>query len=174
MNTMKARTLGMLFAAMALGACATAPKPLQGEFAQSHPQDAAPGGSLVRWGGEIITVEPKPDATCFQILARDLYPSARPRSGDTSRGRFLACRQGFYDPAVFTVGRDVTVVGALAGSETRRIGEFDYPLPRVDANVVYLWPERPLYDSHYYHRPDPFFYPGFWGWGGYYGYRRWH
>lgn len=171
---MNARTLGLLLAALALGACATAPKPLQGEFATSNPQDSAPAGATVRWGGEIITVEPKPDATCFQILARDLYASARPRPGDTSRGRFLACRGGFYDPAVFTVGRDVTVVGALAGTESRRIGEFDYPLPRVDANVVYLWPERPLYDHHYYYRPDPFFYPGFWGWGGYYGFRRWH
>ena len=166
------RILIVLAAAGGLAACTTAPKALQGEFAATSPMEGGNSGAPVRWGGEILTVEPKPDVTCFQILARDLYASARPRTGDTSNGRFLACRQGFYDPAVFTEGREVTVVGVVAGSEVRRIGEYDYPLPRVDANVVYLWPER-NYDNYYPYYHDPFYYPGFWGWGGYYGYRRW-
>lgn len=169
------RILIPILAAVALAACATAPKPLQGEYATSHPQDSGGDGARIRWGGEIISVEPKPEVTCFQILARDLSQTARPRSSDSSRGRFLACRKGFYDPAVFTTGRDVTVVGVVAGSEVRRIGEYDYPLPRVDANAVYLWPERPLYERRYY-APSPFWYPGIWGWGGFYGvhHRHWH
>jgi outer membrane lipoprotein len=149
---------------MALAGCATVPKPLQGDFQSSSPKEDVPlEGARVRWGGSILAVEPKPGLTCFQILAHDLSDSARPRKSDESSGRFLACRNGFYDPAIFAIGRELTVTGNLSGSETRKIGEFDYHLPRVAADTIYLWPERPLevrYDS-------PFFYHDAF-WFGYY------
>jgi outer membrane lipoprotein len=151
----------LLVASLALGACATAPKPLQGEFPSSSPQESIADGSRVRWGGSIIAVEPKQDVTCFQVLSKDLGTNGRPRLGDGNAGRFLACRNGFYDPAVFGTGREITVVGNLSGSETRKIGDYDYPLPRIAADVVYLWPERISPDSYY--GPDPFFYPGWYG-----------
>lgn len=59
---------------------------------------------------------------------------------DASDGRFLACRSGFYDPAVFEPGREVTFIGKIEGYETTKIGEYDYKLPKVNADVVYLWP----------------------------------
>jgi outer membrane lipoprotein len=155
-------------AALALAACATAPRPLQGEYVTGSPTVGHAEGERVRWGGEIISVETRPEATCFQVLSRELSESARPRAGDTSSGRFLACREGFYDPAVFTSGREITVTGRIAGRETRRIGEYDYPLPRIEADVVYLWPQRPLFDDRYsLHRRGPFFHPGWYG-GWYY------
>src|SRR5690242_9105593 len=88
----------------ALGACATVPAPLQGQFSPVTPRDAAANGgqgATVRWGGEIINVDPRADQTCFEILARQLDDSARPVSRDPSAGRFLACRSGFYDPEEF-------------------------------------------------------------------------
>jgi outer membrane lipoprotein len=63
-------------------------------------------------------------------------------SRDRSEGRFIACRAGFYDPAVFTAGREVTIAGTVTGFEARRIGDYDYRYPRVAADVIYLWPER--------------------------------
>lgn len=153
--------------ALLAAGCATVPEPLQGEFVSTQPGEGAKGGARVRWGGEIISVEPKADLTCFQVLSRALSDAGRPRPGDESAGRFLACRRGFYDPAVFEPGREITVTGEVAGTETRRIGEYDYPLPRVDADVVYLWRERPEYvEVRDAWGPTPFFYSGWYG--GYY------
>ncbi len=165
----------LLPAAALLGGCATAPTPLAGEFATLTPAESAASarsGDRVRWGGEIIKVEPRADSTCFEVLSRDLDASARPLRRDHSGGRFIACRAGFYDPEVFVRGRDITVVGSVTGSEKGRVGEFDYTYARVAADAVYLWPKRPLVVEQRNHwGPDPFWGPGFgpyWG-GGYWG-----
>ena len=152
--------------ALALGACATVPTPLQGEFAsQSPPATGLADGALVRWGGEVLAVEPKAGATCFQILSRELNMDARPMHRDSSGGRFLACRQGFYDPAMFPEGREVTVVGNLSGAEPRKIGEYDVDLPRVAASEIDLWPEH--YQQYGYY--GGWYGPGWYGPGwGYY------
>lgn len=166
---MKTATLTVL--SLALTGCATAPKPLQGEFAALMPAEASIRqrlGDVVRWGGAIVAVTPAPAETCFEVLGRDLDASGRPlRADDTSSGRFLACRAGFYDPAIFAPDREVTVTGRIDGFESRRIGEYDYNYPRLAAEVVYLWPERRTED--FYYHADPFWpssHP-FW-WGGHY------
>lgn len=165
------KSLPLAVAILALAGCATAPKPLQGEFAPLMPSDASAAqrlGDTVRWGGTIVAVTPAPNETCFEVLGRDLGDTARPnRADDTSSGRFLACRAGFYDPAIFAPEREVTVTGRVSGFEPRRIGEYEYVYPRVAADVVYLWPERTAED--YYYHADPFWpsYRPFW-WGGYY------
>ncbi len=145
---MTARLLLVLVALTLLAGCAAAPKPLQGEFAELMPIDAARDeriGQRVRWGGEIIAIDNRADASCFELLAKPLASSARPARGDQSAGRFLACRSGFYDPAKFEVGREVTVIGTIDGIEPRPIGEFQYRYPRVAADVIYLWQERDPY-----------------------------
>lgn len=142
---MKIRLLFPVMAVLVLGACATAPKPLQGQFTTVTPRDSVAGqqvGTSVRWGGKIIQTKPGQGQTCFQMLSRPLSGSGRPDSdsADASDGRFIACRSGFYDPAVFEPGREVTFIGHVAGYESTRIGEYDYRLPKIDADVVYLWP----------------------------------
>lgn len=154
--------------AMLVAGCATAPKPLQGEFSAAAPQDAA-AGDRVRWGGDIIAVEPGADRTCFEILGRALTEQARPRDDDTTIGRFLACREGFYDPALFAEDREITVIGDVADFETRPIGEYAYRYPRVDAEVIFLWPERA--EREVYYAAPIGWYPSYYGYG--WGYR-WH
>lgn len=135
-----------------LGACATTPAPLQGQFSVVSPNDIAADartGDSVRWGGLVIEVEPQAERTCIEILARELSDSARPRERDVSDGRFLACRAGFYDPEVFTRGREVTVTGTVTALTQRPIGEYTYTMPEVAADVIYLWPERPQYEYIY-------------------------
>ena len=100
----------------------------------------------------------------------DLRRRAPPSTPDESAGRFLACRSGFYDPAIFAPDREVTVTGRIDGYETRRIGEYDYRYPRVAADVIYLWPERREVDV-YHHSPFWPVYRPYW-WGGYYAPRR--
>ena len=157
-------------AGLALAGCATVPAPLAGnDFAALTPQQAVQqnaSGEHVRWGGEIIRVEPHADRTCFEVLSRELYPDARPKRRDQSGGRFMACSNGFYDPAVYTKGRDLTVTGTVRGSERHKVGEYDYTFPQVNADQVYLWPQRQYVDQSYYGwRP----YDPFWGpyWGGF-------
>ena len=151
-------------ATLALSACATAPKPLQGQFSLVSPRDSVATqqvGTPVRWGGRIIETKPGQGETCFQMIARPLTGTGRPSStsSDASDGRFIACRAGFYDPAVFEVNREVTFTGRVEGYENRRIGEYDYRFPRVAADVVYLWPKRDTVNI--VTRPEPW---PWWGW----------
>ncbi|MBF6023601.1 Slp family lipoprotein [Lysobacter niastensis] len=149
---------------MLLAACATQPEPLQGEYNPITPREAAATdstGATVRWGGRIVSVEPLSNRTCFEMISGSLTSSARPYWGsDDTGGRFLACRTGFYDPAVFERNREVTFIGRIDGYENRRIGQYDYRFPRVEADVVYLWPQREMVDVIYpYPAPWPW-----WGW----------
>lgn len=168
------RPLALLAATAFVGGCATMPQPLQGTYTHidsSAAQQGGASGSDVRWGGEIIRTEPGPQETCFYVLARPLDKQARPELGQAGgdQGRFVACHSGFYDPEVFARGRELTVTGKIDGTVTKKVGEYDYPYPRVAANVVYLWPKRPVYVNNPY---PPSFYDPFWGpWGPWgYGY----
>ncbi len=160
------RMLSLLIATAALAGCVTVPKPLRGDFASIAPGEAstqAREGDLVRWGGRIVEVQPSAEQTCFEIVGRPLSDSARPvGNADVSAGRFLACRAGFYDPAIFTTQRDLTITGRVVGFETRRIGEYDYRYPKLAAEVVYLWPQVSRTQVHYIQDP---FWPGYGYWG---------
>ena len=167
------RHLSLAIALSILAGCATVPQPIAGDnFSAVTPQQAVgqnATGQRVRWGGEIIHVEPRAEATCFEVLSRELYADARPSNHrDRSDGRFIACSKGFYDPALYTKGRDLTVTGSLNGTEQHKVGEYNYTFPQVAADQVYLWPERAPIDGYY--GPNPYYDP-FWGpyWGGGWG-----
>lgn len=134
-----------LLAIVLVSGCVSSPKPLQGEFAPIAPGDAVRSGTTgdaVRWGGRIVKVEPLPAQTCFEVVGVRLATDGRPMRRDQSSGRFLACRAGFYDPEIFQPGREITLSGRVVGYEDRKVGEYDYRYPRMEADVVYLWPER--------------------------------
>ena len=149
------KLLSLIATALLLGGCATVPEPLKGDYPDVRVSEARDGRGIeqtLRWGGDIISVEPQRDRTCFEVLQRPLDRSARPRTDAEPSGRFLACRQGFYDPAVFERGREITVVGQLNRLVDREIGDYIYTFPELDTRVVYLWPERRDYpvSTHYY------------------------
>ena len=149
--------------AVALAGCVSAPRPLQGQFDPMTPRQAVERdatGAVVRWGGRIVEVEPQPNRTCFQMISTRLDVSGRPYwATDDVVGRFIACRTGFYDRAVFERNREVTFTGHIDGYETRRIGQYDYRVPRIAADVVYLGPVRERVDV--IERPAPW---PWWGW----------
>ena len=149
--------------ALLLAGCATQPKPLQGAFQSITPHQAAADrleGAMVRWGGRIIRTEPRPDRTCFEVISTKLNADGRPVwASDDTWGRFIACRTGFYDPALFQPNREVTFTGRIEAYEDRKVGGgYVYKFPRVAADVVYLWPQRERVDVVV--RPTPA-----WGWG---------
>ena len=135
----------LLLLAVPLVACMKPPQNLAGKFdpvTVPEAQATARQGVAVRWGGVLIATRPGQQQTCFEIAAFELDGRARPRPSDDSPGRFLACSPGFFDPAVYQPGREVTVVGALAGTTPGRVGDYDYTFPRIDAATVHLWPDR--------------------------------
>ncbi|MEO7066207.1 MAG: Slp/YeaY family lipoprotein [Rhodanobacter sp.] len=177
------RPLALAAAVALLGGCATIPQPLVGNYATVSPaaaQQGGAGGTHVRWGGEIIKTEPGPQQTCFYLMSRPLDAQARPVTGSAgeSEGRFVACRNGFYDPEVFTRGRELTVTGTLHGTVSQKVGDYDYAYPRVEADVVYLWPKRPVAVRYPPGLYDPFwgggFGPGYYGYGGGWGNPYWN
>jgi outer membrane lipoprotein len=147
-------------ATLALAGCVSVPTPLQGQFAALDPVAATQrdaSGQAVRWGGTLVHTEPLAGQTCFEIVGRPLGSVARPIENDRAQGRFIACRQGFYEPQVFAPGREVTVIGHIAGYETRPVGGYDYRQPKVAADVIYLWPVQRQVDVVYA--------PSLWFWG---------
>lgn len=160
---MKVRLYPLALAAVLLSACASAPQPLQGSFTEITPRDAADRdatGSMVRWGGRIVGVEPQTNRTCFEMISTRLSDYGRPYwATDDVGGRFIACRNGFYDPALFERNREVTFTGRIDGYENRNIGGYDYRFPHVEADVVYLWPIRERVDVVSHAAPWPW-----WGW----------
>lgn len=130
--------------ALVLAGCASLPAPLQGTWAELEPRAVGEAeiGTAVRWGGRIVAVRPAADSTCFDLIAQPLTASGAPDGSDVSLGRFRACREGFYDPAVFASNRELTFTGRIDGFDRVRIGDHEYRQPRIAAEVVFLWPER--------------------------------
>lgn len=172
MQALRLSLPGAALLALLAGGCATTPEPLSGEFIGPTPEQAGDRhvGQRVRWGGSIVDTRPGREETCIEILSRQLDERARPRRGDANQGRFLACREGFEDPAVFEGGRDITVVGTLTGFVEGRIGEFRYVYPRVKADTLFLWREE--MPARYY---DPWYHDPWWPYW-HYPWRspRWH
>lgn len=153
-----------VIAALALSACASMPKPLAGEAMRISPAEARDVGRVglpVRWGGRIVQTRPLADRTCFDMIGSELTNEGRPQDmTDQGYGRFVACKSGFYDPAIFLKNRELTVVGSIDGFESQKIGDYDYRQPRVAADVIYLWPQARPVDVRY---PAPRPWP-WWGW----------
>jgi outer membrane lipoprotein len=134
-----------------LGSCASkVPQTIRDKprFELSIPQiQAEPDiyrGYWVRWGGTIASLENQETDTWIEVVSRPLRPWGRPRTSDTSQGRFLARVREFLDPAIYTSGRELTVSGTVDGLVTRSIGEFPYRFPVIDVSVHHLWePDSP-------------------------------
>ncbi len=118
-------------------------------------------GTLVMWGGVILSTLPREKGTVIEVLERPYDSQKRPKDVDTTRGRFLARYNGFLDPAVFCQGRDITVAGRIAGSESSQIGEYTYTYPVVDMQEYRLWPiqVQSMYPAYPIY---PFYDPWWW------------
>jgi len=121
-------------------------------------------GQRVRWGGSIIAVRNLSDSTEIEVLSRPLDGDGEPRADADGAGRFIARVTGFVDPAEYAKDRLLTVLGLVAGIETREVGEYPYRYPLIAVSSRYLWPEL---------ESDPYPYGFPWPYGGY-GYDPWY
>src|SRR5258705_529821 len=128
-------------------------------------------GERVVLGGEILATTPKVGQTEIEVLSRPLGGSDAPKRTDRSDGRFLAVTPDFLDPAIYSAGRRLTVLGTVVGGEERKLGELPYRYPLIRVEHMYLWAQDVLLGGYPYYG-DPFLYgpPGFYV-GGYWGRR---
>ncbi len=154
---------------IALAGCSTMMVPAQlagNDFSQVTPHQAQTRpdvlGFKVRWGGTIARTTPDGKQTCFEVVSRPLDDSARPEQNDRTDGRFIACLNGFFDPEVYAVKREITVTGTLQLPTIGKIGQADYIFPHVAIDTLYLWPKAVPYDPNADFGPDPFMYQNPW------------
>lgn len=104
-------------------------------------------GKTVLFGGDIIKTENSPDKTLIVVLQRSLNSDKKPSGGDRSAGRFIVSVPGFMDPAIFQPGRQITVVGVVAGKEVRALDDIEYSYPVIDKRHLYLWQRKSAIDT---------------------------
>ena len=145
------RALVLVAAAALFGAgCATAPFPedltrsvnRSLTLAQIRADPRAHLGARVILGGDILATTPKAGETEIEVLARRLDSGDAPERSDRSSGRVLVRAPEFLDPAIYARGRRVTVLGTVAGSEERPVGEPPYAYPVITAERIKLWPKE--------------------------------
>jgi outer membrane lipoprotein len=151
---MSERSLGIA-AALMLCACAPAPALKTSSAAIAvTPADASAlaehyAGAQVVWGGELLEVRNREDASELVVLAYPLDAGQRPRRRDASMGRFIAVLPGYVERYDYPSGRYVTVAGTLNGTRDELVDEQHYAYAIVKADAVHLW--QPDFDARHWH-----------------------
>jgi outer membrane lipoprotein len=131
---------------LALAAC-TPPPVLK---LKEPPQNIAPDmattapvlyrGAEILWGGRIVEVRNRADASEIVILAYPLDGGQRPRPKEPSQGRFIAVLEGYVESYDYPHDRFLTVSGKVDGSLDGNVDEQPYVYAVVRAEGVHLWP----------------------------------
>jgi outer membrane lipoprotein len=112
-------------------------------FSDLLKQPEAYKGKTVLLAGSIIGMKAEKDgSTYLEVLQRPAERSGRPMGRDKSEGRFIAVSKQFLDPAVYSRGREVTIVGRVIGDSVKPLGEYVYRYPLLDIEAVHVW-DRP-------------------------------
>jgi outer membrane lipoprotein len=135
----------LLFAALLLSACASAPEfdTRDTEPALTPPEAVenatALKGKKVVWGGAIINSTNLKDMTRLEVLAYPLDGDYYPQRDKTAYGRFLLIKEGYLETLDYAPGRLVTVSGTLEGIRKSKLDESEYTYPLVRAEKIHLW-----------------------------------
>ena len=135
--------VGLLAAALLLGACASPPieTDVVADARRPDAVAAAPGSATgqVLWGGVIVETRNVGEDSEIEVLAYPLDRRQRPMTGRPSEGRFLVVADGYVESVDYAPGRLLTVLGALDGVVEGRIGETRRDFPRVRSGTLHLW-----------------------------------
>ncbi|AFJ03554.1 Starvation lipoprotein Slp-like protein [Methylophaga frappieri] len=160
------RLLMTVVSLTAISACSSVPKTIQSapsgdvQLTQVLQAKSDNAGKTVRWGGEIIKVENKNDASLIQITQYPLNHYGRPITSKKSLGRFLARTPEFFDPVVYKAGTLITFSGkTTAETQTRKVDEKQLLMPVIDITDSYRWQPRYYGQRHSDFYGDPFFSP---------------
>lgn len=102
-------------------------------------------GNIVILGGVIASSINTEEGTYIEVVQKPLDSRGRPQDIDISYGRFIIHHEGYLDTAIYTTGREITVVGEVLGKKTRQLGQIMYPYLLLKSREIYLFePRRPL------------------------------
>ncbi len=145
MKTIFVKLLVTTYAIAFLGGCAhVVPEEIRKEVdrgltpQQIFKEPEAHSGKTVMLGGIILAVANTKDSTYIEVLERPLSSTGKPLDTDESRGRFMIRYDGYLDPAIYSKGKALTVVGALSGTIPGKIGEMEYKYPLIISKNIYL------------------------------------
>jgi outer membrane lipoprotein len=122
-------------------------------FAQLRADPDAHKNRTVILGGEILSTENLQEGTRLEVLQRSLDRSEAPVRTDNTGGRFMALCPDYLDPAVYAVGRRVTLAGRVLGAYTGKVGEVSYVYPWIACEETHLWPRTVAVAPSYYFEP---------------------
>jgi outer membrane lipoprotein len=133
---------------------------------QAHPEQYE--GRTVMLGGSVLSSKRLKDRTEIEILELPMTEGLLPAADRMrSRGRFLAVKTEFLDPATVRPGSLVTVVGKVMGTVEKALDETMYTYPVLEILNVTDWERvRPPYG---YSAAAPYPYSPYPYYGDYYG-----
>jgi outer membrane lipoprotein len=94
----------------------------------------------VVWGGRIVNVENREDATEVEVISYPLDRDQAPLTDAPTQGRFLLVLPGYVEAYDYPVGRHLSVHGQLAGTRVAHVQDHEYVYPLVRARQVHIWP----------------------------------
>lgn len=102
-------------------------------------------GNIVILGGIIASSINTEEGTYIEVVQKPLDSRGRPQDVDLSYGRFIIHYDSYLDTAIYTTGREITVVGEVRGKKIRQLGQIMYPYLFLKGKELYLFePRRPL------------------------------
>ncbi|MBW2096675.1 MAG: Slp family lipoprotein [Deltaproteobacteria bacterium] len=109
-------------------------------FEDLQKQPTAFEGKSVLLGGVIIETQTLSEKTVLVISQRELKFDQKPAADEQSKGRFMVSTTEFLDPAIYREGRQVTVIGRVAGETVRPMDGAPYRYPLLQKESLHLWP----------------------------------
>jgi outer membrane lipoprotein len=96
-------------------------------------------GKIILTGGQILGTTAREGETWVEVLQKPLDWEHKPKDTDESLGRFLVRFESFADPAIYTAGKKITVLGEVMGKKVQPLREMDYAYPVLIPREHYLW-----------------------------------
>ena len=96
-------------------------------------------GKNILVGGDILATNAREGETWVEVLQKPLDWQNKPKDTDESYGRFLLRIPGFADPAIYSPGKKITVLGEVEGKKVQRLRELNYTYPVLLPREHYLW-----------------------------------
>ncbi|MBL0164214.1 MAG: Slp family lipoprotein [Xanthomonadales bacterium] len=146
------RTIALVLSCSMLAACATPAFRETGSLVAIEPSDVQQSGdrhvgSEVIWGGRIIAVENREDATEVEVIGYPMDRDQQPMPDAPTVGRFIVVLPGFVEPLDYPVGRHLSVVGIVSGTRLGHVDEHAYLYPLLRAREVKVWPWGFMFDK---------------------------
>ena len=108
-------------------------------------------GKNILVGGQILGTTVREGETWVEVLQKPLDWEHKPKDTDESFGRFLIRFESFADPAIYTAGKKITVLGEVLGKKVQPLREMDYAYPVLIPRDHHLWKPEDLTTSPTFH-----------------------